>query len=162
MISLFTFVSLPSCLLFSPHIATQHIPASHKWCVCVFVCVCARAHTYHTLPACEWLPLTHCSFVWNAHKFSALPSGHSWPNDSCGYKTERRRDVMKLTCVKNQATKEPEPARKFLKGSPNETKVPGSDEVSGGGRKRRERKKKGKTNKFQHCRHFFPQPCDRD
>lgn len=49
---------------------------------------------------------------------------------------------MKSTCVKNQATKEPEPARKFLKGSPNETKVPGSDEVSGGGRKRREEKKR--------------------
>lgn len=55
---------------------------------------------------------------------------------------------MKSTCVKNQATKEPEPARKFLKGSPNETKVPGSDEVSGGGRKRREEKKKGKQISF--------------
>lgn len=83
------------------------------------------------------LPLTHCSFVWNAHKFSTLSSGHSWPNASCDYKMQRRRRLMKLACGKNQATKEPEPPCKFLQESPNETKVSGSDGVW------REKKKKG-------------------
>lgn len=103
----------------------------------IFTAYCNTTHTCSARVVCalylrvSGLPLTHCSFVWNAHKFSTLTSGHSWPNASCGCKTQRRRHVTKSTCRKNQATKEPEPARKFLKGSPNETKVPGSDEVWG-------------------------------
>lgn len=112
----------------------------------MFTAYCNTTHTCRARVVCvlglylrvSGLPLTHCSFVWNAHKFSTLPSGHSWPNASCGYKTQRRRHVMKPTCGKNQATKEPEPARKFHKESPNETKVPGSDEVWVEGEKNRE------------------------